>query len=63
MGQLEKGQGKPGGVDEQPVLTVTGGKGGGDLSARRSQVMGSPAEKLKFHVSDSVGNQDRLLRR
>lgn len=62
MHQLEKGQGKPGCVDEQSVLTVTGGKGG-DLSARRSQVMGSPAEKLKFHVSDSVGNQDRLLRR
>lgn len=52
----------PGSQDEQPMLTGTGSKGGGDLSAGRSPVMGTRAEKLEFHVSGSTENQDMLLR-
>lgn len=45
MSQLEKGQRKSGCGWEQPVLTMTGSKGG-DPSAGRSQVMGGACRKV-----------------
>lgn len=66
MGQLEKGLRKPGCGCEQPVLTITGSKGGGDPRAGRSQVMGGACRKsgiscLRFcweprHIIEHVKN-------